>query len=252
MEGAVCQQHPAVSAAHTCQRCGAFACSACLKQTPDASRQWVCPPCMERLPLGEVPWEQRAELGFWRAWWRTTFGAMISPHQTFHGRPRDPQLAQAASFVALQSFIAALPTCLLYVGLFLVMAITEDADKPFGERFAPALVFVVWGVLAPLLTVGFTFVGGSLDHGILRMLGGRGSWAMTVRATAYAQAPMALGIVPLCSVYVWPFWALVTRFFAYRAAHEVSTPVALAGSLGTPLLCCGGWGALFALALAMG
>ncbi len=249
---AACQQHPDAPAAYTCQRCGAFACKDCLKQTPDAQQQWVCPPCMERLPLGEVPWEQRTELGFWRAWWRTTFGAMIAPHRTFHARPRDPQLAQSAYFVALQSFLAALPTCLLYVGIFLVVALTESGDKDFGERFAPAIVFAVWAVLAPLFTLAAVFVGGSLDHLILRMLGGTGSWAMTIRAASYAQAPMALGVVPLCSLYVWPIWTLVTRFFAYRAAHEASTPVALAGALGTPLLFCGGWSALFAIALAAG
>jgi hypothetical protein len=74
---------------------------------------------------------------------------------------------------------------------------------------------------------------------------------MTMRAYSLALAPNLVGLVPICGLYVMPFWAIVARVFNYRAAHQVTTGKAVIGALVPTLalgcLCLGAYVGMFAL-----
>ena len=50
-------------------------------------------------------------------------------------------------------------------------------------------------------------------------------------AGALSMAPYAVGLIPLCGLYVFPIWSLVLKVFAYRAFHRTTGGKAAAGAL---------------------
>jgi hypothetical protein len=77
---------------------------------------------------------------------------------------------------------------------------------------------------------------------------------VTVRAHALSMGPYLLGLLPLCSLYVFPIWAIVLRIIANMHLHKTTAGKATAAVLLPMVLLCGGllalYGALFALAMA--
>ncbi len=79
---------------------------------------------------------------------------------------------------------------------------------------------VVWGVIAALVGwviwsfitdfVGRTFFDGESDFGQMQ------------RVLGYAQAPMAIGVIPALS-FVGAIWALVAAVVAVREGHDFTT-----------------------------
>ncbi|HEY0882606.1 MAG TPA: YIP1 family protein, partial [Archangium sp.] len=71
-----------------------------------------------------------------------------------------------------------------------------------------------------------------------------------------ASGPALVGLLPLCSIYVFPLWSLVLRIFALRAFHKTSAGAATAAVLIPIAVLCGGvfmlYAAIIALAAAAG
>ena len=109
------------------------------------------------------------------------------------------------------------------------------------------LVFQLGGVL---------FVAG-LEHVALMALGAQPrSYSVTVRASALSMGPYLLGLLPFCSLYVYPLWAVVLRIIALMSLHKTTAGKATAAVLLPIVLLCGGLvafsAAVFALAANIG
>ncbi|HEX8538277.1 MAG TPA: YIP1 family protein [Cystobacter sp.] len=257
----VCAVHPTLRGLGTCTRCGTFACARCLRAGPRG--ETLCVRCHQLEPDAPIPWDQREELGTLRAFWKTLVQVLIHPsffsQARAEGRKRDSLL-----FVLLSSLPGCFMTGLVYMALFTAMpAMMEafaDPNKPTGDGSGPAFMrwmgvgmLVGFSLLGPPAFVAMTVVGAGVDHLVLRMGGVTRPFGVTLRAHSLSQAPWALGVVPIVGMQVAPFWALVSRYFAYRGLHRTTTGTALAGALLAPLvsccLCGGGYFALVAFAL---
>ena len=58
-------------------------------------------------------------------------------------------------------------------------------------------------------------------------------------------------LFPLCSIYVFPVWALVLRVFTIHKLHRTTAGVGVASALIPLVLCCGLGGGLYALGIAI-
>ncbi len=251
-----CATHPDVGAVQTCSRCGNFVCGLCLVTAP--GKPALCQTCWVKLGEEPLPWDQRSEVGLFRAYWRTCLLVMGSPSQTFARSRGGGTLGGSFAFTAVSGFVGYATTILFYGVLIFGMAAIPGAKDESLQKLlhgaGPAWVvagMAGYMLFLILMLLGVQVVMGSLEHALIKSLGGEGSWATTMRAYSLSMAPNLVGLVPLCSVYVMPIWSIVARVFAYKHMHQVSWGRAVAAALGPSLalgcLCFG----FYAFAIAM-
>jgi|GEM_PF-6153221 len=145
-------------------------------------------------------------------------------------------------------------------GIFSVMPTLINHMAPAGKapgdgsgmemiRWMGPGLFAACALVGPPMFLLLTLVSAGVDHLVLRAAGVSRGFRVTLRANALSQAPWALGIIPFLGTQVAPFWALVSRVYAYRGLHRTTWGPAFAGALIAPLLSCclcgGGYFALF-------
>lgn len=253
-----CAAHPEKLAVGACSRCGTFGCAACLTQRGD---EWFCPACFER--VGALAWDDRDSLGMWRAWWRTSLATMGSPNETFVRANPDASYGSSVKFATLSTIAGTFPTLLIYliiVGFAVVFGLSQKkggAAMGGGE----ALILLLLIPLVAVMTVVFQIVGlffsAALDHLGLTLVGANPkSFQVTVRANALAMGPYVVGLLPFCSLYVYPLWSLGLRVVANAHLHRISIGRAAAGVLLPTVAFCGiglaAYAALIVLAQTMG
>ncbi|WP_375755849.1 YIP1 family protein [Corallococcus exercitus] len=236
----VCAVHPEWRSVATCPRCGAFACARCLRQGPEGA---ICVTCHEREPLGQLPWDQREQLGTLKAFWRTCYGLLMQPTATLRGVNPDAPVSSSMTFVFLSAIAGFLTTGIVYTAIIgIILGLVPQADKGVEDPEAMKLWMTVgmaaWTVLMPFVSAGMTLANAGLDHLILRMGGVERGFSVTMRAHALSQAPYIVGVIPFVAVYAAPFWAMGLRAFTYRSLHRTSWGTALAGALLVPVLSC--------------
>ncbi|HEX4620147.1 MAG TPA: zinc-ribbon domain-containing protein [Myxococcaceae bacterium] len=254
-----CAKHHDVAAAHTCARCGSYACTQCLVTRP--SGELYCAACAEREPQELLPWDRREELGTLKAYWKTCMLLIQSPTKTFNAAPREGNVGSSALFVLLSGYAGLLTTMLMYVVLFGAMFATMGKELSQGAYPPPVwlfpAIFGAFAIFGPLFQVPATMALSALDHLMLKLIGAQpGTWAVTYRAHALSMAPFLIGLVPICGLYVYPIWSIVLRCLAYRGLHKTTTGKAVAGALvptfSMAFCCGGGYVALIAFAISQG
>ena len=253
-----CAVHPWLPARDICTRCGAFACAACA--TMDLAKRPICRACAARAQVStwDVPWERRAQLGVFRAYWETAKQGAFEPQKYLAAlSPTGARWWDPASFAVVSIALSAVMMVGIYAVLFGGMALFgAPAFKGVAgtTMWAVALGVVVALVIGlPLAALARTFVGSGLDHVCLLLVGGgRGGFWATYRGYCYATAPGMFGLIPGCGGYVWEIWRLVLSVMAYKRVHEMSGARATVAALLPVVLCCGGYGAMVAGVMAFG
>ncbi len=254
--GARCATHPDVPAVQACERCGTFVCLGCLVKLPN--QPGLCRSCSALAGSEPLAWDRREELGLLKAYWKTCLAVMGTPTATAERARTGGSLGSSLAFTALSGLVGYTTTIIFYGAFFLLMTKLPSQDgaelaKAFGKA-GPLLVLA--GMLGYLVFIIAALLGGqilmgSLEHALLKSLGGAGTWTATMRAYSLSLGPNLLGVVPVCSLYVMPFWSIVARVFTYRAAHQVTTGRAVAGALVPSLvlgcLCVGAYAAMIAV-----
>ncbi len=242
-----CATHPDAVAAGPCGRCGTFACGKCLKP---GGNQWLCEACFTRVSL--LPWDERETLGTWRAWWRTCTRMISAPQATMQSAPAEGSLGSSLLYALLCSVVGYGPTFLVYALIFgVTAAATGDKSGAFGDSGVPAVamagIFVGYAVVLTLGQAAAVFLTAALDHlGLVVLRANPKSYAVTVRANALALSPSLIGLLPLCSLYVFPLWSLVLRGVALSTLHQVPGWKAAVAIL-WPVFICGGGGIALAV-----
>ncbi len=234
--GAVCAVHGDRDATFTCTRCGTYGCDDCVFAAV-VGRE-ICRSCAAQGLSEPLPWEQRKQIGWWRAYWRTTKLVMTSPSATFRTPTTEegvmgPVLFGAAAYTLGQATVLVL-VLLMFLGMGTAMAVTTE-EPAIGAVFAGyGLCMIPITLLqAPVYAViGILFSGG-LSHLTLVMLKkSRVGFEQTLRAVSYANAPHILAILSC----VAPFWVIAAETVALRETHRCTTGTALFATVAWRLL----------------
>ncbi len=250
---ASCAVHPEVKATGACSRCGTFGCGTCLTAR---GSDWLCTLCLNR--VSKLPWDERETLGLWRAWWRTSVMMISNPGLSLSTAEPDAPLGSSVLFALLSTCVGFGPTLVTYVlVLFPAMALSGQrfGATQLASGFGIGLLVVLFyvGLLVAFQLGSLLFVAG-LDHLGLMLLGAQPkSYSVTVRASALGMGPYLLGLIPFCSIYVFPLWSVVLRIIANMHLHKTTAGKATAAVLLPMLVFCGGvlalYLAVFALAM---
>ncbi len=88
--------------------------------------------------------------------------------------------------------------------------------------FGLALVAVVIGT-----PIGWV-IGTGILHIIAKLFGGKSTYTGYLKAMGYAEAPMALGVIPFVGSFIGGIWSLVCVIYATKEAQEISMGKAIA------------------------
>lgn len=234
-----CSVHVDRPAARPCDRCGTFSCGECLAPV---GAQMHCAACRQRSSLLE--WDQRAELGIFRAWWLTTKRILMSPMQTFDVVPGRGTLVDSSLYAGISAVVGFAPSLFVYLVIIgFAMALgpgMKDAKIGMAAGVGIGIGAVLfYGVLLIGMTIASVLLFSALELLVLRLTGVKhAGYDEAVRAHALSMASYAIGIVPICGLYVFPIYALVLRIFAIQRMQKVTTGQAAASALIPIGFCC--------------
>ncbi|HEY3357025.1 MAG TPA: YIP1 family protein, partial [Polyangia bacterium] len=224
---ALCAVHPQTPAVGLCPRCGAYMCAWC--QRINEFGEIFCATCMERVGYGApVPWDRRAEIGTWQAWWQTVKEVMMKPDDFFarasHGLSSDPPLL----FAMICAWLGAVGTSVVRLAM----------------KEQPGIVAIGLLIGPPIGVLLGVYVWGGIIHLFARMFGGQGSYAASSRNWGFTYSAACLSVVPFLGGMVAFVWEIVLQVYAIKHAHRLTGGKAAAAVLlpvGILLvLCCGG------------
>lgn len=246
---AACAIHSDRQAQQICTRCGNFACQECLASSPPG--ETLCAACVAREGVNRLPWDDRQELGMFRAFFRSLGPIMLSPRRTFSTTRFSGDLGGSLLFAGIANAFGYVPSFALFTVFGAFMPEPPNANTtPIPFRILLMGTYGAMTLGAPLIGLALTTLIAAMDHVVLRMLGNPRPLETTIRAAALSQAPMVIGLLPFCSLYITPFWCLVARIFAYKGMHRTTTGVAVGGAILIPVILsvafCGCYAAMFA------
>jgi hypothetical protein len=249
---AACAIHRDRQAVTTCSRCGTFSCQECLSESPPG--ETLCTACVARATTSQLPWDYREELGWARAWFKSVTAILLRPTATFTTAKAEGDVGGSLLFMAISWFVGCFTTFAAFalVGALLPSFIGKSKDA--GSIGAViATTYVAMAFVVPLFGVAGTLLMTALEHLVMMMFGKPRGFETSLRAAALSLAPYALGVIPVCSLYVAPIWVLVVKVFAYKGLHRTTIGVAALGALAIPALSivlgCGFYALAIAIAL---
>lgn len=212
---------------------------------------WLCASCLER--AGVLPWDERATIGMWRAWWRTAVLMISQPTKTTATANPDAPIGSSITFATLSTIAGMGPTILVYALIMIPMFLfAPNKDMP---KFSAALipVFVIFYIAFLLaMQVASVFVVAGIDHLGLMLVGANPkSYSVTIRAYSLSMGCYLVGLVPICGLYVFPIWSLVLRIITNMQLHKTSGGKAAAAVLLPMVVLCGGFGTLYIALIAL-
>jgi hypothetical protein len=190
--------------------------------------------------MAQIPWERRAELGFWRAFWGT-LGPTLFDSDRFFVRLRSASSLRAPLSYALVCQYAATSMWSVLYGAAALEGQIRDLPKTPPATLLPALVLLF--LLSGPVGLLSQWILALVTHGLLRFLGAaRGPFRTTLRAVCYGGGAVALNATVIATVLLIPqVWALLGTIAAVKQAHQ-TTFWRAAGCVMIPTL-----GGLFAL-----
>lgn len=232
----MCAVHPERLAELVCTRCGTYGCRDCAFSA--LAGKEICRACAADGLSAPLPWEQRKEIGWWRAFWHTTKLVMTEPSATFRTPPTEDGLLGPMLYAAVAYTIGQMIVMLIVLVMMVTLGIGMAAVT---EEPAVGAIMAGYGVClipltllqAPVYALIGVLVSGSLGHATLAIFGRTSApFDRSLRAVAYANAPHVLDIVSC----VAPFWVIAAETIALRELHRCSTGVAFVAVAGWRLL----------------
>ncbi len=244
---AFCPAHPGVKATGACSRCGTFGCGACLQPR---GADWLCPACFARGTV--LPWDERASLGLWVAWWRTAVQMLSSPSQALASAEPDAPLGSSMLFAALSTFVGFAPTLLIYALILIpTLIFAGKSELKLTSALVP-LFAVLYVVVLMAMQLAMVLVFAGLEHLGLMLMGAQPkAFTVTVRAAALSMGVYITGLMPFCGPYVFWVWSLVLRIIANMHLHKTTAGKATAAVLLPVLVLCGGFFGIYVLVFAL-
>ena len=193
-------------------------------------------PAAAAAPESGLPWENREQLGFFKAFIDTVSLLITKPTEAFTMMKREGGLADPLLFGLIGGTAGTIASTLFQVGLQYLIG----ARNSFAEIFGLGVV-LAFIVLSPVLVACGLFIASGLLHVCLMMLGGATrSFETTFRVVGFSSgATQLISIIPFCGGYVAAIYNIVLECIGLREAHQPTTGKALLAIFLPIIVCCG-------------
>jgi hypothetical protein len=188
-----------------------------------------------------LPWENRAERGFFNAFIETLQMVLTKPDLAFRTMKVEGGLADPVSY-ALIGGVAGGVVAFLYSFVFQSMGLFAERRNAFAMMAGMGAGSVIFIIILPLMIVIALFIGSAVVHLCLMIVGGANkSFETTLRVLAFGQGSTGpLQMIPVCGGLIALVWALVVDCIGLARAHETETGRAVLAIFLPVIVCCGG------------
>lgn len=182
-----------------------------------------------------LPWDGRAQAGFFKAWWDTVFFSLRWPNEFYARMPVRGGYWEPLLYAVVSSMIGMLVSLAWQVPLQLLpLAASHGLMGKLGAGVGLAAIGLI-GVLVLLglpffLALG-EFIGAVIGHIFVLIMGGRGGFEATFRVLCFANSSQVFQVVPgFGGLIATVFWCIQV-YYGYRHAHRMSQTQAIVAML---------------------
>ncbi len=166
-------------------------------------------------------WENRSELGLWKAIYLTIKEVLLSPDAFFKNLSPTGGIKEPLAFGLLTGSIGAM------FSVFWQFLMISGGMLSVGDLFAGqltfGLVFVIIIILVPVATVVAMFISSGIWHLFLLLLkGAENGFEASFRVVSYSQSVQILAIIPFIGGWISGIWQLVIQIIGLKEIHETS------------------------------
>jgi hypothetical protein len=187
-----------------------------------------------------LPWEQRAHLGFFKAWFDTVSLLITKPSEAFTMMRPEGGLMDPLLFGVIGGTIGSI-IGILYQFLIRSAGFAAGNNVLFNKFGIGASSFVIVDIIfTPVKVAIGLFIFGGLLHLCLMLFGGASRpFEATFRVAGYATgAAYLFCVVPLCGGLVTLVYLIVLTTIGLARVHQTTTGKALMAVLAPFIVCC--------------
>jgi hypothetical protein len=188
-----------------------------------------------------LPWERRAETGFWSGLFETIRLVLLEPSAAFGA------MRQTGGFGAPLFFFVLLGTAGALAGIFYQKVFSSlDQTAPPEQQAMAAMISSTLAIGISIMTLPFVlaawaFINAGMVHLALILVGGaKRPFEATFRVGCYAAGSTALlQLLPVCGTAVGWVWTLVLEIIGVSKVHGIGMGRAGLAVLLPLVVCCG-------------
>jgi len=184
------------------------------------------PPPPEAAPAGEIPWKDRARLGFVQAFIETIKAMITNPMGFFGKNRKDDDWASPLLWICIIAWIGGFFSFLWSSLLSLPMIPFMRHYGGMGAGMSPFMMghvarFFLMFVFAPLIYIIGAFIGAALVHVAALVFGdGEKGFEVTFKAVAYSMSGNLLNVIPFCGGMIAGVVNLVFLIIGMKQGHR--------------------------------
>ncbi len=202
-----------------------------------------------------IPWERRAEIGFFPGLFETIRAVLLEPSKAFGGMPITGGLGAPLFFFVLVGSIGGLAGFVYQAVLNSISPASTPQDEAMMALLGSTAVIGGSIMIMPVILAAVAFVTSGLIHLALMVIGGANRpFEATFRVVSYSGGATAvLQLLPVCGAFAATIWNFIVMVIGISTVHKIGTGRAAVAVLLPTLVCCGLiLAAVFALVAAAG
>jgi hypothetical protein len=193
------------------------------------------------LPGAGLPWENRQQLGFAKAWFDTVSLLITKPSEAFTMMRPEGGLADPLIF-GLIGGCAGTIVSILFQGVFQSLPGLGSRNSAFDLfGLGPWGFLLIYAALSPILIIIGLFIGSAILHVCLMLVGGANrSFETTFRVACFTAGSANLfSMIPVCGGIITAIYNVVLQCIGLSRAHQTTTGKALLAIFLPLIVCCG-------------
>src|SRR5436190_10140001 len=185
-----------------------------------------------------LPWEHRAQLGFWKAYLDTVTMCLTQPATAFSTMKPEGDMLGPMLFALIGGCAGIIVSVLAQLALQSVGFLADRQHAMMGTFGVWAIAYIL---LSPVIVIVGMFVGSAILHVCLLIVGGaKKSFETTFRVCCFATgSTYLLYMIPMCGGLIAGVWNIVLECIGLARAHETDTGKAVMAVLLPIIVCCG-------------
>jgi hypothetical protein len=199
-------------------------------------------PVVPALPAADgIPWERRAEIGFFPGLFETIRAVLLEPTKAFAAMPITGGLGAPLFFFVLVGSIGGLAGFVYQAVLNSINPSSSPQDAAMMALLGSTAVIGGSIMVMPILLAAVAFITSALIHLALMVVGAANRpFEATFRVVCYSGGATAvLQLLPVCGAFAATIWNFIVVVIGISAVHKIGTGRAAVAVLLPTLLCCG-------------
>lgn len=184
------------------------------------------------------PWDNRDNLGFFRALFDTWMESVFHPTKFFSKMPVRGGYGSPLLYGFIVGEIAVLFS-LFWQGIFIMIGALGESYEQLEATGFSMVVLIVGALLSPItVIIGYFIVAGILHLCLLIVGGARRDFEATFRVVCYSAGVYTFNILPFCGGLIAEVWKIVLHIIGVKEVHEISTGKAVLAYFLPTIACC--------------